>query len=626
MTWISSPYCALITLLLAFHVLRTSDKVKAQVVYDISQPAQGSVLQSDPSILPQNEYTAIESTSLSSERKLASREVLFDPRCAEQMPNISRPGDVLSPLIARVNELLIPAVDDSSGGENLSSELRDFIGFTKSKKSRYSSVLDTIKSNFEFAAERGIFYRIDNFRQTPEETYVPYKASRYVQGLMRFSLADWHHEATTDVLGKIAPCPLRGGLPVFWNLTDGFRDSFELNLVAVRAKLKQDGTFFISSSVGPSVLEVVLASKKFLQENRWNVTKVPLLSEDSLPSGRKQDPVSGKELRFDLYFYPFKVQRDQLACIRSIVLQCQDFSKVSYTSLCSDWGTRCGVQSAVELEPYNENNDTHVLYLPSKVFEWSLSPSSSLIERSKYVESLKNYFSSREQAQKRCEDKAIEVTEMLEPSERQLLPRLEAEQDFLTFVVIVLIFFSEWVLSISFMAGKLRKHLGAIKLLFWRNDGAMHTRQRFQNLEAYAKTNKRFKQTCALTIPAITGYVPLVLGLVQAARRKNAVVGLLAFGWSSRNYRGLSEEVLTTNLLAGARSIAGAFRYTEYSKFDNLFEPYLIATCVATVLMAYSFTALCVQGIMLRRQRPRSGTVEASESRIDAEESSSPLS
>lgn len=116
-----------------------------------------------------------------------------------------------------------------------------------------------------------------------------------------------------------------------------------------------------------------------------------------------------------------------------------------------------------------------------------------------------------------------------------------------------------------------------------------------------------------LIAPAVAGFVPLVLGLIQSLKRKQAIVGLFGSGWSEKSFQSQADLELQAFGVSGGRSLGFTVQDIEFSEFDSLFLHYVIATSIAALLLTYSFYALASQGKELFHNRELSHEVESAE-------------
>ena len=200
-----------------------------------------------------------------------------------------------------------------------------------------------------------------------------------------------------------------------------------------------------------------------------------------------------------------------------------------------------------------------MIYLPRRGFGFGYGEGNTDIEKKISVQS---HYSG---------DITKEAARLLQSSEDNYFPAFEKDQDVLTFAVIVLLWFAEWMLSISFVIDRDQRILKK-----WLTNGTIALKDVSSRgvTTGYNQLQKRFKQGLMLTVPAITGFTPLLIGLIQTYKRRKACVGVVVAGWSRSILKGM-----------GIQSIS--FRYEEKSNFGNLFTQYAIATLIASVLMGF---------------------------------------
>lgn len=266
----------------------------------------------------------------------------------------------------------------------------------------------------------------------------------------------------------------------------------------------------------------------------------------------------------------------------------------------------------MKLSEVTTSGYTHVIYVPAKIFGGRINASiaqnlgEALREQRRSIEV---WGSAEFSARLVASQKAIDMMGATAIAEANYVPQLPPQQDVLTFVVIILVFFSEWTLFAAFLAEK-----------FWarRLRRIVFTRSAFQereqrNPEELKKLKKRLQQSCALLVPAATGFVPLIIGLNQARDRKNAAAGVLSSAWVQKTYQNIIDQELESLGLAGGRAFSLALLYEERSEFTNLHKHYIWATCVAIMLLSFSVIALVLQGLMMRRLKPSKASNAADE-------------
>lgn len=486
---------------------------------------------------------------------------------------------------------------DQTGAVSLAPYLRRILERQEAGPNTDRTVYDEIKARFHRAARQGMVGRIFESDVNPRKPVNAHGRMRTISAQTKTFIPSLKHQVAVDRrLLKLAPCPLIGGWPLNLALRRRGGNSLvsEMHLMALPAQKMKNGSFHVPT---PAVLlsspVVAETNQLFLNTNKWIFKETVLLNrsnnfEEQQMEGRPQGSYTSTTT-----LYQHLVPEDQFNCTQKYIVICHNFQFTPRETLCLDWGSSCGVQTAIPLPRSEYAPLTHMLYIPLKTAGGD--------NMQRVLDGFESRLMAEIEANGRSEQALDQKIQSLEEVESSYLPSLQPEQDILTFTIIVLVFLSEWMLSKSLIASQLWRRLSR-----FANCQRSQNSQRHKEVGRYNKrAKKRLKQSCALLIPALTGFVPLVFGLAQARNRKYAITGTLAASWAGKPYRALFTGASEGSKTDNARAIVYDLQYTEYSKFDSMHTYYIVALWVASVLLSFSLLTIITQGILLYKQHSK---------------------
>ena len=400
-------------------------------------------------------------------------------------------------------------------------------------------------------------------------------------------------------------CAERNALPMDWLLKtpsrEGSRSKF-IQVNAIPVQLLEDGSFRVVHEEGfPRWSLMQQANKEFFMRNRF-VHKVETPRTKLAPFGLKTS------LREILHYQ--EVSEELFNCTADYFDYCATKKEAEEAGVCSRWGQKCGIQDLIALDNKelrnvaNTTSASHILYVIGR--DIGIRNVNSTLDdddvEGSLKESRRNAISSFLSALKFAASDAAALTNSLQTN-RKYVPNPGGSQEFIIFLISVLTWFAEWIVSNPVWALRVW-----IYIVLRRLDslGGKHSHQvAREGPIVFSRTFKR----CLLIIPAIVGLVPIVAGVLFAYRLEQTHAGVLALGYAVSTYEGLLDMNTESDVANEGVSLEMILMYTRNRGFENLKTEYLVALCIASVLLVFSCIPVLyvVSAKYLRSRRHRPG-------------------
>lgn len=530
------------------------------------------------------------------ELNLTFGECEYNSTAIAHLADIEDSSDLYQVFLKTVSKLA-RTVGDNSGSMDVKTLLEKTAESVK-KKREISTVYDFHRHQFESAGRNGIFNTLieedyeDPFSNEASKT-------RKISISMDMSDSEFYSALTLGRSG-LATCPLSAAWPLQWLVSSkNSEKALSINVMAVPIDILEDGSYRLPSTPEKVSLEVLAKTNQvFFEQNGWTMKE------------RVQESTTSKTSRITGFkrvteFFLQVPNEDTLNCSASYFLrECGLFSSTKREQLCSRWQRLCGVKTTVKLDKPTRESHTHIAYIPAKLFGGDLDLDKDA-EKRRYYETIRAHDIARGSAIGLSRVALANMFDRMQTSEIVYVPQLRPKQDSLTVTVVVLVWFSEWIFGAIYFLGWLRE-------LFVNRScfvGAPTT------VFSYKEMTIKFRRGCFVMVPAVVGYVPLLLGLAHASSRHNAVVGIMGVSWSKTSYRAFvtSEPSFDENR---GRVLSMVAQYVERSQFSNFYSVYLPTACIITLLMLFSVCVIVAKGIQLWRARPRNAA-EQGDSEFD---------
>lgn len=372
--------------------------------------------------------------------------VYYDEVCSHTGPEFEEYESTIQTRMYLPKEMLthfgVFGIGDQAWATEHLVELRKVLNSDSAVRKGQMHVYDIVKDNFVSAAQHGFFHGLERVVYSHPDSLGAFHRTRTITAKTSSSLSDYHHKRVQGPNESLG-CPLIGAYPLsllFTNADSG--ETFLLDLMAVQAKqATNDSSSYRIDSPPLNFTTLSTANALFLQNNDWSLWGRSRPAENGGILGNRQN------VNHTVETYEITTSSNEYECTKSYALEkCRTYSMTPRDSLCTEWAENCGVKTAIKL-PSSVNGTTHMLHIPSKTYGGELKTDEDYQEMAIRIRSSGD---SQVAAAVSSGVRLAQLGKSMELSESVFLPELESDQSALTFTVIVLVFLSEWVLSVTF--------------------------------------------------------------------------------------------------------------------------------------------------------------------------------
>ena len=518
-----------------------------------------------------------EEGNISSINSSVSRNLLVTEHCPSELDSTGHSADSIPDLLGERLSIIIDSwhLAPGSGRKHFHPFLESLRGHITKLYGEFNAYA-FLKKEFDDLRSSGLLATTAEIQNGVKSKYIPGYGAKETKSVVAHLSFQRLLKDYTD-----GACAEKNSLPMEWALgtsENGETKLSFLNVNAIPVQLQENGDLRVVAEESlPRWSLMRQVNKKFFENNRF-IHKVKI-SKGIVPTDRRE---------FLSQRSYFEVSSDIFDCTFDYYSSCALHKETEAERVCSGWGQRCGIQTLIAItdevstSAANSSSATHIFYsISRRVGVLATSPfmKESALER-RFRQRVRSANSSLRSAAKLSESEAVSITELLRAN-RDYVPSPGDAQDLITYLISILTWFAEWIVSNPHWALRTWIYIS----LQLRNYARGRDHRETSCDEAVFSSV--FKRGMLIT-PAVVGLVPIMVGLALAQKLEATQAGVLAMGHGVTTYHGFSDPDAEDDLFRKGVTVHMTIEYHSDTGFESLKVEYFIALLVASALLLFS--------------------------------------